>query len=82
MVQWLTLCAISAVCPGFIPGWRTEVTQAALHGKKKKSRMCIWMAESLHYSPETTTPLLITIPQYKMKSLKLNKEKGKNGSAI
>ena len=40
------------------------------------------MAESLHYLPETTTPLLITIPQYKMKSLKLNKEKGKNGSAI
>ena len=40
------------------------------------------MAESLHYSPESTTPLLVTVPQYKMKSLKLKKEKGKNRSPI
>ena len=78
MVQWLTFCAFSAVGPGSsLIG--EEVIQAALHGKKKKKTgACICMAESLHYSPETTTPLLITTPQDKMKSLKLKKEKGKN----
>ena len=43
MVQWLTLGAISAVGPGFIPGWRTEVTHAALHGKKKKTTKNVYM---------------------------------------
>ena len=29
---------------------------------------CVCLAESLHYTPETTTMLLLAIPQYKIKS--------------
>jgi len=33
-VQWLGLCAFTAEGLGSIPGWGSEIPQAARHGKK------------------------------------------------
>ena len=46
------------------PGWLREVFSVlcgSLDGRGVWGRMdpCIWIGESLHYSPETTTALLI-----------------------
>lgn len=35
IVQWLGLCTFTARGPKSVPGWGTEIPQAALHGKKK-----------------------------------------------
>ena len=35
-VQWLGLCAFTAVDPGLILGWGTKILQATRHGQKKK----------------------------------------------
>ena len=48
MVQWLGLCALTAECPGSIPGLGTKIPQAKTQPKKKKN----WM-ESLKKSGHT-----------------------------
>ena len=35
-VQWLGLCAFTAVGPGSIPSQGTKILQAMQHGQKKK----------------------------------------------
>ena len=33
MGQWFGFCALTAVCPGSIPGQRTKILDAAQHGQ-------------------------------------------------
>ena len=37
VVQWLGLCASTAMGPGSIPGWGTKIPQAVQPGQKKKA---------------------------------------------
>ena len=38
VVQWLVLGAFTAVAPGSIPGWGTNIPQDARCGQKKKNK--------------------------------------------
>ena len=35
-VQWLGVCALTAMGPGSIPGWGTKIPQAAWRSQKEK----------------------------------------------
>ena len=45
-VQWLRLCALSAVGTGSIPGWGTKIPNAAQHGQNKNKNYASLLAWS------------------------------------
>ena len=68
VLQWWGLCVVNATGTDSVPGQGTKIPHAVQHGKKKKSKHCIWWGEKKKKENEPT-PVFLPGKSHRQRSL-------------